>query len=409
MATPRARRSVNPELLPKTHDGLFRAVFSRQDICADLLGWRLSPCLHGSIADRPPRPEDKDFLDEGLRTKRADLLLRVFVKSPLPVASVKTTLGRKRLKRAKQPAQAEGEDEFVHLLLEHKSKPLRGIHTQLLGYHLGIMKRQAEFYKAEGQHFKYRPIIKWVVYNGTEPWTVPLHSGGQFKDYGEWSESAASLFHSAYELLDLWRIPVEDIAPGFPRLAACLIALRGNLSPQALKRHRQLRGAKPEPSTAELLTLLAKGLRGDPGLAEQVMWYIVANWHWNDEDEAIFEDTVAELLDDEQRGETMVTFADKIGERAVEKARPAIVAQALAQGMAQGMTQGMARTLVQMLEQNFGTLTDEAKAYVMQANPDELSAWTERVLDAPTLEAVFRGDGNGQGNGGIPPRLNGEP
>jgi hypothetical protein len=53
------------------------------------------------------------------------------------------------------------------------------------------------------------------------------------------------------------------------------------------------------------------------------------------------------------------------------------------------MEKGQARTLARQLARRFGPLPAETLARLDQATPAQLDLWTDRVLDAPTLQAVL--------------------
>ena len=55
----------------------------------------------------------------------------------------------------------------------------------------------------------------------------------------------------------------------------------------------------------------------------------------------------------------------------------------------QGIEKGEARLLQQLLTWRFGALPDWVETKLAQAESVRLEAWAKRVLDAPTLEAVF--------------------
>jgi hypothetical protein len=46
--------------------------------------------------------------------------------------------------------------------------------------------------------------------------------------------------------------------------------------------------------------------------------------------------------------------------------------------------------LSRLLVRRFGPLTAEVEQRLQQAGTDELERWAENILDAPTLEDVFR-------------------
>jgi predicted transposase/invertase (TIGR01784 family) len=58
-------------------------------------------------------------------------------------------------------------------------------------------------------------------------------------------------------------------------------------------------------------------------------------------------------------------------------------------GIEQGIEQGRRATLLTLLEQRFGELSDRARVRVSAAGPDELDAWTARVLTATSLKELL--------------------
>lgn len=63
-----------------------------------------------------------------------------------------------------------------------------------------------------------------------------------------------------------------------------------------------------------------------------------------------------------------------------------------AEGKAEGAAEGRAQTLLQLIARRFGNPPGEVVARIRGARTEELDAWIDRVLDAPTL-AVLLGDG----------------
>ena len=59
------------------------------------------------------------------------------------------------------------------------------------------------------------------------------------------------------------------------------------------------------------------------------------------------------------------------------------------QGQREGQQLGEALILRRQLTRRFGPLPDWAEQRLQGATPIELESWAERVLDAPTLEAVW--------------------
>jgi hypothetical protein len=63
--------------------------------------------------------------------------------------------------------------------------------------------------------------------------------------------------------------------------------------------------------------------------------------------------------------------------------------QGIEKGIVQGIGQGRAQTLARLLARRFGPLPEAARARLSEATPEQLELWTDRVLDAPTLQAVL--------------------
>jgi flagellar biosynthesis/type III secretory pathway protein FliH len=59
------------------------------------------------------------------------------------------------------------------------------------------------------------------------------------------------------------------------------------------------------------------------------------------------------------------------------------------QGLQQGIPQGEALLLRRQLTCRFGPLPAWVEAQLQKAESAQLEVWAERVLNAPTLEAVF--------------------
>ena len=362
------RRDDKPAPLVQSHDAYFKAMFRWAAICADFVRCFLPPALRGMLAVEEPILEAKDFQGVSLNEAQIDVLLRVLLKAPPP-------------------------DDYLHLLLEHKSAPDPAVHAQLATYQAAVMRQQSTPPRAtQKRGFRYRTVLKWVIYNGSKPWPTPLRSSQQTSRRRVLAEASAVAFDSSHELLDLRQTPVGGICPGFPRLIAVMLALRGTLGEKELAIRRQERPQQwqqPEPTIEAILKRIADGLEDAPDLLkEQTLSYISFSRYWQTADY----DMMTRLFRNEEGGTTMPTIAERIERQALERERPGILAQ------------GMAESLIRQLQHRFGTLLDEITTRINQATPDDLMRWTERVLDAPTLEAVFTDEP-------LPPRLriNGEP
>ena len=78
--------------------------------------------------------------------------------------------------------------------------------------------------------------------------------------------------------------------------------------------------------------------------------------------------------------EATIRLAEEISEGA--KAMAMTAAEKL-------MRQGEQEVLLRQLARRFGALPAEVTSRVQQATPDQLIRWTDRILDAPTLDEVL--------------------
>jgi hypothetical protein len=59
-------------------------------------------------------------------------------------------------------------------------------------------------------------------------------------------------------------------------------------------------------------------------------------------------------------------------------------------GHEQGVQQGIALTLRRQLRRRFGEPPDWVEAKLREGTPPQLEQWADQLLDAETLEAVFK-------------------
>ena len=61
----------------------------------------------------------------------------------------------------------------------------------------------------------------------------------------------------------------------------------------------------------------------------------------------------------------------------------------IGEGRTQGLAEGERRLLERMLTRRFGPLPDEVHRRIEEAAEDQLLQWSDEVLSAPSLEAIF--------------------
>lgn len=62
------------------------------------------------------------------------------------------------------------------------------------------------------------------------------------------------------------------------------------------------------------------------------------------------------------------------------------------EGLREGLREGRARMQRRQMERRFGPVSESVHTGVSAAGLDALEQWLDRVLDAPTLDAVFDDD-----------------
>lgn len=108
-----------------------------------------------------------------------------------------------------------------------------------------------------------------------------------------------------------------------------------------------------------------------------------------------FIDVYAELDEDEYRryesdyAEESRVMAGVI-ERARDEARQEGMERGVRQGRSEGRVEGERTLLERQLRRRFGRLSPEDTEKLRRASADDLETWADNVLDADTLDEVFR-------------------
>ena len=162
--------------------------------------------------------------------------------------------------------------------------------------------------------------------------------GGIIQPYG---------LYYRYYLLDIGDIPYNALSSE-PVLWAGLAALRGAF--------------RPEEGAANLAAIL-QNLRGGGAAESQVLTYIAERWNIRPR-----ELRAAQTETKPERGEANMGL--------------------LAEGL---KAEGVVEVLKRQLQRRFGPLSEATQSRLDEASREELDAWVERILEAPSLEAVFGG------------------
>lgn len=311
---------------PNPHDALFRGLLEAPERAAALIRDHLPAEIAALLSPDPPALIDGTFIDEALKESRSDRLFSISL--------------------------ADGKPALLYILLEHKSWPDPETPLQLLGYMAAIWKRWLK--KKEASPARLPPILPIVFYHGGRKWTVPL----SIRDCIDTTDALRPWIDGfGYVLRDLGPIPYE-----------------------ALSRDRAVRAAlgalkyafRSGVGAAILETLIADLPDGD-SLEVQILTYIVH----------VYDTTVRDLgaaverVKPERRDDIMPTVAQEW------------VRQGRAEGRVEGRIEGKAEMLQRQLRRRFGVLPPEVEARLQAAGGDQLDAWSDRFVDARTLDEVF--------------------
>jgi len=259
------------------------------------------------------------------------------------------------------------------LLFEHKSRPEHWTLLQLLRY---ITAEGDQYCKQHSKAKHLPPVYPLVIYHGKHQWRVPR----SFQQLVSPLSQALTPFvpQYTYALLDLSaRTNAEIKGQVLTRLVQ--LALRWVFDDQPIERLRTL------------LTLIEQVRDKDTAVAilESLLRYYVQGT------KRIEEDEVRELL--QQSTNTgdpiMQTFIDRYIEQGVQQGKQQGVQEGMQEGMQQGMQQGVqqgrADMLLRQIERRFGPPSDQVRERVTQADPNTLLEWSDRILDANSLDDVL--------------------
>jgi hypothetical protein len=89
---------------------------------------------------------------------------------------------------------------------------------------------------------------------------------------------------------------------------------------------------------------------------------------------------------EEKQAMPYVTSVERIG---IQKGMEQGLLQGMQQGRQQGKQEGEVNVLLRQIQRRFGCVSDEIEDMVRSADLAQLEGWTDRILDAKTLDDVF--------------------
>jgi len=330
----------------------YKQIFSSPQMMKDLLvGFIHEDWVREIDLDSFER-QDGSFVSEDLRARENDILWRV-----------------------KMPRRGEDSAAFfyVYVLCEFQSTVDRFMAARILTY-LGLLYDDLRRRKELVDKRFLPPVVPIVLYAGERRWTAPTNVADLVLDVpGELRRYRPAL---TYLLLDETRLVAAD-PPHTANLAALLFALERATDERAIlglgkvlwkllctPGHEELRRAFSQLMELALRKNLGPdtdvpSLMEEPTMLETNLRRIRDRWRQDGRDEGL-----AKGLAEGQ-------------------------AKGLAEGQLVGRAEGQTLVLTRQLERRFGPLDEETLARLSRATPEQLLVYAERLLDAPSLTAVF--------------------
>ena len=308
------------------HDRFFKAVFGRTEVAAEFLARYLPPAVATALDWTTLRAAKDSFLDSGLAQHPTDLLYEVNPRG--------------------------GGTGYIHVLFEHKSYVESRIALDLLRYRVRIWEQCLN----AGHTGRLPVIVPVVVYHGAKAWRVSRRFADAVADVPALRECIPDCI---YYLIDLSRYRDEELQ-GAVMLHTALLTLKYIFRDDLRERLPEILGLLRELEQSSsgldyvitLLRYLAQGASTERLNRDELRRVATA------------------VLSE---GNLMMTIADEWVQEGIEK----------------GIPMGETLLLRRQLTRRFGPVPGWVEAKLAGAEPAQLELWGERLLDAPSLEAVF--------------------
>lgn len=261
--------------------------------------------------------------------------------------------------------RGRGESLYVYCLVEHKSEPDPRVAWQLLRYMVRVWARLDREREGRGP---LPPIVPLVVYHGGQGWDAPRRFTAMVEAP---AEILPHLLDFPFGFVDVPHIPDAQLSTS-PVLQVGLLILK-----YAFVEMEE----PPIEWVAEQLSRLRQA--GVPQeFLEQALRHIWGAYEAMDR-AAVIEAARRAAPGKEQ--EMVSIFARELLAQGKAEGR----AEGRAEGEAKGKAEGTAGALLHVLERRFGRVPAKYRQAIEKGQLDQLQAWLDRAIDAPTLKAVF--------------------
>lgn len=254
-------------ITPTPHDATFRQFLTQPEIARDFMELHLPTELRAVCDLSSLKLESGSFVEDDLRQYFSDVLY-----------SLKTT---------------EGDDGYVHVLIEHQSSPDKHMAFRLIRYAVAAMQRHLE-----AGHKKLPLVIPVLFYVGKRsPYPYSTRWLDEFDD----PELAGKLYSGAFPLVDVTVISDDEIMNH--RSMAALTLLQKHIHQRDIA-----------TLTDRLATLLMEDYLSSPQVMALIHYLIQAG---ESADSEAFVRELAQRVP--QHGDALMTIAQQLEQKGIEK------------------------------------------------------------------------------------------
>ena len=238
-----------------------------------------------------------------------------------------------------------GKPAFVYILVEHKSQAGMWVGYQLLRYLVRILEQIIRQLKAGAL---LPPVFPLIVYHGEGQWKIPAHFAPLWDVDPSWHPL---LLDFPFTVVNLGEIE-DDALSADDRLRGGLLTLKYAFRTQEQK---------------QVILPIARALRKDLEFAKLVLRYFIQVY--KGVDMAYYQE-----------------FSEELFPGKAEEYKSIFAQEFIAKGKAIGEIQ----LLTRQLQQRFHEVPSWAHKQLAQANSATIEIWGMRILDAKSIEDVFR-------------------
>jgi predicted transposase YdaD len=337
-----ASSPAGSESLSQPHDGFFKSIFNDPVHAAAELRAILPARVSRHIDWNGLQTVHASFVDAALSQRHGDLMFSA------------------RL--------VEGHEVYLWLLFEHQSTMDRWMPLRVLEMVVEFLKG---WRKEHPEARRLPAILPIVLYQGATPWSAPCTLAELYDLSDQALRDLSDFLLSLRFLLDDLRVTPDDeliVRPVDDLVRVALVVMKHVTSEHLLALLMRL---------ADEIARLMATEQGRIGLSG-IVWYIHCV-HPTLDRFAILQ-ALSPIV-----GPELVTTMETY-EQALERL---YIEKVTRKAKNEGVQEGEQKILLRQLARRFGALPEAVTARVMRASGEELERWSDRILDAASLDDVF--------------------